>query len=108
MQALQSDVDDLTRRLGAAEAGREKDKQEIIPAVSHMGTGRLQAVFPDTPPRYHRLIKAFGAATGVPVLMNTSFTLRGEPIVTTPENAYRTFRASEMDLLVVGNLLVRK
>jgi carbamoyltransferase len=86
----------------------KKEKQEIIPAVSHMGTGRLQAVFPDTHPRYHRLIKGFGDATGVPVLMNTSFNLRGEPIVTTPANAYRTFRASEMDLLVVGNLLVRK
>jgi carbamoyltransferase len=86
----------------------KKEKQEVIPAVSHMGTGRLQAVYPDTHPLYHRLIKGFGDATGVPVLMNTSFNLRGEPIVTTPANAYRTFRASEMDLLVVGNLLVRK
>lgn len=86
----------------------KQEKQEVIPAVSHMGTGRLQAVDPDTHPLYHRLLRGFGAATGVPVLMNTSFNLRGEPIVATPENAYRTFRASEMDLLVVGNLLVRK
>jgi carbamoyltransferase len=85
-----------------------QDKQEVIPAVSHMGTGRLQTVFKETNPRYYKLIQSFGRATGVPVLMNTSYNLRGEPIVTTPENAYRTFRASEMDLLVVGNFLVRK
>ncbi len=84
------------------------DKQDKIPAVSHMGTGRLQAVTRETNPRYYKLIEAFGRATGIPVLMNTSFNLRGEPIVTTPANAYRTFRASEMDLLVTGNYLVRK
>jgi len=86
----------------------KKEKQEVIPAVSHMGTGRLQTVFKETNPRYYKLIQAFGQATGVPVLMNTSYNLRGEPIVTTPANAYRTFKASEMDLLVVGNHLVWK
>lgn len=86
----------------------KKEKQEVIPAVSHMGTGRLQTVFQESNPRYYKLIKAFGESTGVPVLMNTSYNLRGEPIVTTPANAYRTFKASEMDLLVVGNYLVRK
>lgn len=86
----------------------KKDKQDKIPAVSHMGTGRLQTVFQETNPRYYKLIKTFGEATGIPVLMNTSFNLRGEPIVTTPANAYRTFKASEMDLLVVGNYLVQK
>lgn len=85
-----------------------QEKQEIIPAVSHMGTGRLQTVFREHSPRYYKLIKAFGDATGVPVLMNTSYNLRGEPIVTSPANAYKTFKASEMDLLVVGNYLVRK
>lgn len=86
----------------------KKEKQEIIPAVSHMGTGRLQTVFRETNPRYYKLIKTFGEATGVPVVMNTSYNLRGEPIVTTPANAYATFKASEMDLLVCGNYLVRK
>jgi carbamoyltransferase len=86
----------------------KSEKQSAIPAVSHMGTGRLQTVFEDSNPTYYHLIKAFGDATGIPVLLNTSFNLRGEPIVTTPENAYRTFMASEMDLLVVGNYLVRK
>ncbi len=86
----------------------KKEKQDVIPAVSHMGTGRLQTVFRETNPRYYKLIKHFGQATGVPVVMNTSYNLRGEPIVTTPANAYRTFKASEMDLLVCGNYLVRK
>jgi carbamoyltransferase len=86
----------------------KKEKQDKIPAVSHMGTGRLQTVFQETNPRYYKLIQTFGKATGVPVLMNTSYNLRGEPIVTTPANAYRTFKASEMDLLVVGDYLVWK
>jgi carbamoyltransferase len=86
----------------------KKDKQDKIPAVSHMGTGRLQTVFAETNPKYYKLIKTFGQATGIPVIMNTSFNLRGEPIVTTPSNAYNTFRKSEMDLLVVGNYLVHK
>ena len=85
------------------------EKRETIPAVTHVdGTGRLQTVFPQTNPRYHRLIEQFGQATGVPVLMNTSFNLRGEPIVTTPQNAYSTFVRSEMDLLVMGDCLVAK
>ena len=85
------------------------EKHEIIPAVTHVdGTGRLQTVFPQTNPRYHRLIEQFGQATGVPVLMNTSFNLRGEPIVTTPQNAYSTFARSELDLLVAGDCLVAK
>ncbi len=86
----------------------KKDKQGVIPAVSHMGTGRLQTVFRENNPRYYKLIQTFGQATGVPVLLNTSFNLRGEPIVTTPANAYRTFQASEMDLLVMGNYIVNK
>ncbi len=85
------------------------EKHEAIPAVTHVdGTGRLQTVFAQTNPRYHRLIEGFGQATGVPVLMNTSFNLRGEPIVTTPQNAYSTFSRSEMDLLVMGDYLIDK
>ncbi|MCC7261000.1 MAG: carbamoyltransferase [Candidatus Latescibacteria bacterium] len=85
------------------------EKHETIPAVTHVdGTGRLQTVFSQTNPRYHRLIEQFGQATGVPVLMNTSYNLRGEPIVTTPQNAYSTFARSELDLLVAGDCLVAK
>lgn len=84
------------------------EMQDKIPATTHGGTGRLQWVDRATNQRYYDVIKAFYKRTGVPVLLNTSFNLRGEPIVTTPENAYNTFSASEIDLLVLGPYLVRK
>ena len=71
-------------------------------------TGRLQVVNPQTNPRYHRLLERFGEATGVPVLLNTSFNLKGEPIVNTPADAVRTFRASGMDALVLDDWVVMK
>jgi carbamoyltransferase len=84
-------------------------KRDKIPAITHVdGSGRLQTVHPQWSPRYHRLISKFGEATGVPVVLNTSFNLKGEPIVTTPENAYRTFMRSGMDRLVLQNFVVRK
>jgi carbamoyltransferase len=84
------------------------DKQEVIPAVSHMGTGRLQTVRREWNSRYYDIVHAFGQKTGVPVLMNTSFNLRGEPIVTTPANAFNTFSKSDIDLLVLERFVVRK
>jgi carbamoyltransferase len=85
------------------------EKREDVPAVTHVdGTARVQTVFSETNSRYYELIKQFGEATGVPVVLNTSFNLRGEPIVTTPENAYSTFVRSEMDVLVMGNTIVKK
>ena len=84
-----------------------EEKREVIPAVTHVdGSGRPQTVVADQSPRYHRLISRFEEATGVPALLNTSFNLRGEPIVTTPANAYNTFAASGMDLLVMNHHLV--
>ena len=84
-------------------------QQGILPAITHVdGTGRLQTVFRNESPRYYQLIERFGQATGVPVVLNTSFNLRGEPIVNTPENAFHTFSKSEMDALVLGNFLVVK
>jgi carbamoyltransferase len=84
-------------------------RRDLIPAVTHVdGTGRLQTVHRETGGRYYDLIDRFGQATGVPVLLNTSFNLRGEPIVNTPREAYATFRRSELDVLVLGNCLVRK
>jgi len=65
-------------------------------------------VFKDASPLYYSLIERFGKATGVPVILNTSFNLKGEPIVTTPANAHNTFVKSDMDMLVLGNVLVRK
>jgi carbamoyltransferase len=82
---------------------------EVLPAITHAdGTGRLQAVTRDTNPRYHRLLERFGEATGVPVLLNTSFNLRGEPIVNTPADAFRTYQSSDMDALVLDNWVVLK
>lgn len=84
-------------------------QQSNLPAITHVdGTGRLQTVFRDQSPRYYKLIERFGQATGVPVILNTSFNLRGEPIVTTPANAFNTFSKSEMDCLVLDNYLVEK
>jgi carbamoyltransferase len=84
-------------------------KRDVIPAVTHVdGTGRLQTVPREGNERYYDLISRFGQATGVPVVLNTSLNLRGEPIVNTPREAYSTFRRSGMDMLALGNCLVRK
>lgn len=85
-----------------------EDKQDKIAAVSHMGTGRLQAIERETNPRYYGIVERFGQITGVPVVLNTSFNLRGEPIVNTPGNALNTFMNSDIDLLVIESLLVKK
>ncbi len=85
------------------------DQQEVLPAVTHVdGTSRLQTVFQDANPRYYKLIEAFGQATSVPVVLNTSFNLKGEPIVNTPAEAYSTFSRSDIDMLVLGNVIVEK
>jgi carbamoyltransferase len=84
-------------------------RRSEIPAVTHVdGTARLQTVDRETAPRYHRLIRRFGDVTGVPVLLNTSFNLKGEPIVNTPAEAFRTFVNSGMDVLVLGDYVVEK
>jgi len=87
-----------------------KDQQrEALPAVTHTdGTARLQTVFREQNPRYYALIERFAQATGVPVLLNTSFNLKGEPIVNTPAEAVSTFLRSEMDCLVLGDFVVEK
>ena len=80
-----------------------------IPAVTHVNySARIQTVHAQTNPRYHELIRQFEAKTGCPVLVNTSFNVRGEPIVCTPEDAYRCFMRTEMDYLVVENCLLEK
>jgi carbamoyltransferase len=87
----------------------EPAQQSTLPAITHVdGTGRLQTVFKHESPRYYHLIERFGQATGVPVVLNTSFNLRGEPIVNTPANAFSTFSKSEMDALVMENFIVEK
>jgi carbamoyltransferase len=87
-----------------------KEKQrDVLPAITHVdGTGRLQTVSSQTNPRYYELIRRFGEATGVPVLLNTSFNLKGEPIVNTPQEAYSTFSRCGMDVLVLEHCLIEK
>ncbi|MBI1878655.1 MAG: hypothetical protein HYR94_10590 [Chloroflexi bacterium] len=85
-----------------------EDKWDRIQAVCHNGTGRLQSVREEWNSGYYNLIKKFDQATGVPVLLNTSYNLRGEPIVTTPQEAINTFAASDIDMLVMGPFLVKK
>ena len=80
-----------------------------IPAVTHVDySARVQTVHADTNPRFHELISRFKAKTGCPVLVNTSFNVRGEPIVCTPEDAFRCFMGNEIEFLVVGNCMLRK
>jgi len=86
----------------------KKEVNGQLNAVNHMGTGRLQTIREEWNPRYYRIVKKFGEATGTPVLLNTSFNLRGEPIVNTPQNAYNTFRTSGIDSLVMEKFLVKK
>jgi len=83
-------------------------KEKVIPAVSHLGTSRIQTVDRKNHVRYYQLIKEFGKLTDVPVIMNTSFNLRGEPIVNSPEDALSTFIRSGLDILVLENFLVKK
>lgn len=84
------------------------EKQDEIQAVCHEGTGRLQAVERETNAQYYDIVHRFGEATGVPVVLNTSFNLRGEPIVNTPQDAFNTFVNSDIDILVLGTNIVRK
>ena len=90
-------------------AAVKPDKRSVIPAVTHVdGSARPQTVEKEINPLYWRLIDEFGKRTGVPVVMNTSFNLRGEAIVHTPTDAIRTFFSSGMDALVIGSFLVEK
>jgi len=85
------------------------EARSTLPAITHVDySARVQTVHANTNPRYHALIEAFHQKTGCPVLINTSFNVRGEPIVCTPEDAYRCFMRTEMDYLVIGNRILDK
>ena len=80
-----------------------------LPAVTHVdGSARVQTVHRETNPRFHALLTAFQAKTGCPALVNTSFNVRGEPIVCTPEDAWRCFMGTDLDWLAIGNCLLKK
>ncbi len=86
-----------------------KNWQKRIPAVTHAdGSGRLQTVNKQTNPLYYKLINTFYKKTGVPLLLNTSFNLKGEPIVASPSDALQTFAKCDMDILVLGNFVISK
>ena len=86
-----------------------EDKRDQIQAVCHQGgTGRLQSIRREWNPGYYDVVAKFGEATGIPVVLNTSYNLRGEPIVNTPQNALHTFRESGLDALAMGPFLVSK
>ena len=86
-----------------------EEKRAKIPAITHVdGTGRVQTVNRESNPLYHRLIMEFEKLQGVPMVLNTSFNVRGEPIVCTPEDAIRCFMSTGLDYLVLGNYLVEK
>ncbi|HPF36211.1 MAG TPA: carbamoyltransferase [Candidatus Krumholzibacteria bacterium] len=80
-----------------------------VPAITHVDdSARIQSVSRETNPRYHAIIEAFERRTGYGIVINTSFNVRGEPIVCTPEDAYRCFMRTEMDVLVLGDAILRK
>ncbi len=86
-----------------------KDKQEILPSITHVdGTARLQTVNKETNPLYHSLIYKLGEKTGVPVVLNTSFNIQGEPVVESPKDALRCFYSTGLDALVIGNYVLEK
>jgi carbamoyltransferase len=86
-----------------------KLKRSELPAITHVDySARVQTVHAETNPRYHALLQAFDQRTGCAVLVNTSFNVRGEPIVCTPEDAFRCFMRTDMDYLVLENFLLAK
>ena len=104
-RCLQLSERDLMRE-GLALQGVQRS---VIPAVTHVdGSARVQTVSRLTNPRFHALLTRFKAITGCPVLVNTSFTSRGQPIVNTPEDAFRCFMATDLDVLVIGNCFLKK
>ena len=112
---LVADVNHHKRRQMSAEEdalfGIDKlnTKRSEIPAVTHVDySARVQTVHKETNPRYHALISKFKQKTGCPVVVNTSFNVRGEPIVCTPEDAFRCFMGTEIEMLVVENCILRK
>jgi carbamoyltransferase len=93
----------------AAGVARVHEVRSMIPAVTHVDySARVQTVEAGRNPRLHRLLQAFARQTGCPVLINTSFNVRSEPLVCTPADAYRCFMATDMDALVIGNFILRK
>jgi len=87
----------------------KKEARPLLPAITHIdGTARVQTVNKEVNPRFWKVIKEFGKITGIPVLLNTSFNVRGEPIVCNPKDAIRCFYSTGLDYLIMGNYLLSK
>ena len=110
---LVADVSEGRRVVDAASAASGLDKLKVVrsevPAITHVDySARIQTVTEHDDRRYYKMIKAFHARTGCPIIVNTSFNVRGEPIVCTPEDAYRCFTRTNMDCLVLGDWVIEK
>ncbi len=104
---LRKELDDKQKQLFGID--KLKIPRSTLPAITHVDySARLQTVHHDTNPKMHKLLKEFKKVTNCPVLVNTSFNVRGEPIVNTPEDAYRCFMRTEMDYLAIGGFLLNK
>jgi carbamoyltransferase len=102
-------VKNLVEQQVETPAGFEKRYTSALPAITHVdGSARLQTVTPEAHPEFYDLLRAFDERTGCPVLINTSFNVRGEPIVCSPDVAYLCFMRTNMDVLVLGNQILRK
>jgi len=106
-KSIQKQMNDEEQQLFGIE--KLNVKRSEIPAVTHVDySARIQTVHAETNPRYHALISEFGKLTGCPVVVNTSFNVRGEPIVCSPTDAFKCFMGTELDVLVVGDYLLEK
>jgi carbamoyltransferase len=85
------------------------DKRDAVPAITHVdGTARIQTVARHENPLYYELLEEHDKATGIPMVLNTSFNVRGEPIIRTPADAYECFRGTDLDFLVMDDFVVAK
>jgi carbamoyltransferase len=105
---LPADTSGLPERFMQLVVPIKSEHQKTIPAVNHNGTARLQTVYRETNHLYYELIQRFGEITGVPIVLNTSFNVRGEPIVNTPEQAINTFQNTGIDTLFIGRHILEK
>src|SRR5882762_6806235 len=104
-----ADQDERTMRQDPDLTARVNVVRSSVPAVTHVDfSARVQTVDRQRHPRFHRLLETFHSLTGCPVLVNTSFNVRGEPIVCTPEEAYRCYRATAIDALVLEDFVLVK
>ena len=99
----------MAHKAGATGLGRITEVRSVLPAITHVdNSARIQTVDKERNPRLFELLAAFDAITGCPVIINTSFNVRGEPIVCSPEEAYNCFMATNIDALVIDDYLLLK